>query len=200
MKNMFCMKKIILLFATFCIVISTNIKAQNIDLDLLKKINPNNQNSDVWKGVTNSVYPIAAAAPTAILAYRFLKKDKKVWRIAWYFGASYASSFIVTQGSKYLIDRARPYVVDTTLLSFSKESDPSFPSGHTSMAFATAASLSYTFKKWYITVPAYLWAGSVAYSRLYTHNHYPSDVLVGALVGTASSWLSYKLSKKLFGR
>jgi undecaprenyl-diphosphatase len=74
----------------------------------------------------------------------------------------------------------------------------SFPSGHTSLVFASAASLSIQFKKWYVTVPAYLWAASVGYSRMYLGVHYPSDVITGAAVGIGSAYASQWLNKKLF--
>ena len=74
----------------------------------------------------------------------------------------------------------------------------SFPSGHTSLAFSTAASLSIQFNKWYVTLPAYLWAGSVAYSRMYLGVHYPTDVLGGAAVGIGSAYLAHWLNQKFF--
>jgi membrane-associated phospholipid phosphatase len=73
----------------------------------------------------------------------------------------------------------------------------SFPSGHTS-GFSTATSLALDYKKWYIVVPAYLWAGSVGYSRMYLGKHYPSDVLGGAIIGIGSGYLCHWLRKKLF--
>ena len=71
----------------------------------------------------------------------------------------------------------------------------SFPSGHTSSAFCTATSLSLLFPKWYVAVPSYLYAATVGYARMYQGVHYPSDVLVGALVGAGSAWISYKVEK-----
>lgn len=73
----------------------------------------------------------------------------------------------------------------------------SFPSGHTTDAFSLATSLTLNFKQWYVIVPAYLWAGSVGYSRLYLGAHYPSDVFGGAIVGSTSAFITYKLSKWL---
>ena len=65
------------------------------------------------------------------------------------------------------------------------------------MAFATATSLSLTYPKWYIIVPAYSWAGAVGYSRMHLGVHYPSDVFIGALVGAGSAWLTHAMNKKL---
>ncbi|MBK9735061.1 MAG: phosphatase PAP2 family protein [Saprospiraceae bacterium] len=74
----------------------------------------------------------------------------------------------------------------------------SFPSGHTTVAFATATTLSLQYKKWYVVVPAYLGAASVGYSRMYLGKHYPSDVLAGAVIGIGSGYLSHWLTKKIF--
>jgi undecaprenyl-diphosphatase len=49
--------------------------------------------------------------------------------------------------------------------------------------------LSRSYPKWYIAAPAYLWAGSVGYSRMYLGVHYPSDVFGGAVLGTTTSLL-----------
>jgi membrane-associated phospholipid phosphatase len=59
-----------------------------------------------------------------------------------------------------------------------------------------AASLIITSKKWYVTVPAIAWVACVGYSRIYMGEHYPSDVIGGAIVGAggalAANWLNIK--------
>jgi membrane-associated phospholipid phosphatase len=72
---------------------------------------------------------------------------------------------------------------------------PSFPSGHTSDAFATATSLSIAFPKWYVIAPSFLWACSVGYSRMDLGVHYPSDVMAGAIIGAGSAYLCYKANR-----
>ncbi len=70
-----------------------------------------------------------------------------------------------------------------------------FPSGHTSLAFAIATSLSLKYPKWYVIAPSYVWACSVGYSRMNLGVHYPSDVLAGAVLGAGSAFLTYKLNE-----
>jgi len=62
------------------------------------------------------------------------------------------------------------------------EDDKSFPSGHTSNAFALAA-VAERHYGWKVGVPAYAVASAVAVSRLQRNKHYLSDVVAGAAVG-----------------
>lgn len=62
----------------------------------------------------------------------------------------------------------------------------SFPSGHTSSAFATADILLQRFG-WRAGAAAYAAAAYVAASRLSERQHYPSDVVFGAALGIASA-------------
>jgi membrane-associated phospholipid phosphatase len=74
----------------------------------------------------------------------------------------------------------------------------SFPSGHTSDAFALATSVTVAYPKWYIIAPAFTWATAVGYSRMHLGVHYPKDVIAGAIVGAGSAYLSCKINKWLF--
>ena len=111
-----------------------------------------------------------------------------------------AVTTVVVHGLKYTVQRERPYKTDATIVPYQYDESPSFPSGHTSFAFSTATSLSIQYSKWYIIAPAFVWAGSVGYSRLHLGEHYPSDVAASAIIGTGSSILSYYGTKWLQGK
>lgn len=57
-----------------------------------------------------------------------------------------------------------------------------FPSGHTTSALATGVSLAVALP--HIAVPAIALSASVGWSRLYLNYHRPTDVLVGATIGS----------------
>lgn len=96
---------------------------------------------------------------------------------------------------KPLLHRTRPWLVVEGLTALVFEGDPhSFPSGHTSAAFASACAWRpYLPKGWRDLAVAS--AVLMGFSRLYVGVHFPSDVLIGALVGCLSAWLVYKGKK-----
>lgn len=98
---------------------------------------------------------------------------------------------------KNLVGRTRPWLILEGLTPLVTENDPnSFPSGHTSAAFAAAVALWHTLpRKWGVTVLTC--AAVMGLSRLYVGVHFPTDVLCGALVGTLAGTLAWWVSEKL---
>ncbi|MDI9364879.1 MAG: phosphatase PAP2 family protein [Flavobacterium sp.] len=183
----------------FILFISLNTHAQNWEVNLLNDINPQHPSSSFWQKTSSSTYAVSVGVPATQLLVGFIKKDKKLQHQGWQTIGGLAINTLVTQGLKYTIKRDRPYEQYPLLINpYTIETDKSFPSGHTSTAFSVATSLSMQYKKWYVVVPAYAWASSVGYSRLYLGEHYPTDVLAGAAIGAGSAWLSQYLNKKLF--
>jgi membrane-associated phospholipid phosphatase len=62
-----------------------------------------------------------------------------------------------------------------------RPSSTSFPSGHAASAFAFASAVAQAEPT--LRLPLHVAAAAVAYSRVHTGVHYPSDVAVGAVVG-----------------
>ena len=60
-----------------------------------------------------------------------------------------------------------------------------------------AGSLSLQYPKWYVILPSYLYAGTVAYSRMDLGVHYLTDIAGGILIGSSSAYMTYKINKNL---
>ena len=127
----------------------------------------------------------------------FFKKTRKTGLCI---GAALLMGFIVGNLTmKPLFARMRPYdfntAFDKSSMLVEALSDYSFPSGHTQCVFESCVVLFLTQKR-YIGIPALVLCSVVAFSRLYLYVHYPTDVLVGAILGTLFALLSVKLVER----
>lgn len=190
----------IVFFFLLLLFVGRTANAQNLDIDLLRKINldRNPALDPTFKFVTNSVSPIGIGAPLIVTSIGFIQNDKSLKNKGYYIGATLLTSAVLTTTLKFAIDRDRPFVTYPDIQKLTGAGSPSFPSGHTSEAFATATSISLAFPKWYVIAPSFLWASAAGYSRMHLGVHYPSDVLVGALIGSGSAWLCHELNKRYF--
>jgi undecaprenyl-diphosphatase len=102
---------------------------------------------------------------------------------------SWAGAFATTALLKGIVNRERPEH------QHSSRWDSSFPSGHTSSWFALATVYSAKYPRY--AIPLYGAGVLVGLSRIYLGEHYPSDVLVGAVVGIGVGYLTLKLEKQL---
>ena len=93
-------------------------------------------------------------------------------------GGSMAAASATTFLLKSTIHETRPDGSD----------DKSFPSGHTSVSFAAAASLQNRYG-WKIGIPAHLAASFVGLARVEANKHHWHDVLAGAALGEISGLL-----------
>jgi membrane-associated phospholipid phosphatase len=100
--------------------------------------------------------------------------------------ASIIASGIVTPAIKIATGRSRPYENAGTnnFQSFGAANrNSSFPSGHTTEAFALASVISAHYEETWIRASAYTVAGLVGIARTYHDAHFASDVLAGAFIG-----------------
>jgi len=86
---------------------------------------------------------------------------------------------------KRAVGRERPFESNGRTVFVPGSSHDSFPSGHATEAFAVASVISARSKSWIIPVIAYSAATIVAIDRVNTRDHFASDVLAGAFLGSA---------------
>ncbi|MEI7621470.1 MAG: phosphatase PAP2 family protein, partial [Candidatus Moraniibacteriota bacterium] len=112
--------------------------------------------------------------------------------------------FGITEGlikhflTRFFPKRQRPYIAygDSIKPIGKKFSDASFPSSH----MATTVGMLVVLVSFY---PSLFWLASLmivgmAFSRLHNGMHYPSDVLVGGLLGFAYGWVALEVVGILF--
>ncbi len=118
--------------------------------------------------------------------------------------SSLAFCFLINNVAlKNLVARPRPYTRLPDLVMLMKcPADYSFPSGHSCASFAVASSLMWTMDKHWnkLRIPAILLASLIALSRIYVGVHYPTDVLVGTLIGIFGSLLICRLLDKPYDK
>jgi membrane-associated phospholipid phosphatase len=201
MTQLVVMRKLLMLVALFVCLSTTASKAQSIaELNTLRRINPNNPNSAVWNNLSNTSKYISVGVPVGYFVAGLIHDNKALKQKAAYTAAAILFNTASTTVLKNVVKRERPYNTYTGIFPDKIESDYAFPSGHTSSAFATATSLAIATKKWYVAVPAFVWSAGVGYSRIYLGQHYPSDVIMGALVGSSSALICHWATKQLAKR
>ena len=137
---------------------------------VFSSLSPSAEASDAIE-ISGDILQIAIPA-TGYAATFYL--DDSQGRIQFY--KSYAMTLGVTFALKYALNERRP-----------NGGEYSFPSGHTSSAFAGAAFIHRRYGFAYAAL-AYLCAAFVGYSRVESDNHYTRDVIAGAAIGMASGF------------
>jgi membrane-associated phospholipid phosphatase len=98
--------------------------------------------------------------------------------------ASIIASGLITPLIKLSAGRARPDRSDHSFDFRPFSGNYSFPSGHTTQAFAVASVIASHYDQWWIQGCAFGLASVVGYARIEQNGHFASDVVAGAIIGT----------------
>jgi undecaprenyl-diphosphatase len=100
--------------------------------------------------------------------------------------AALAAGTLIEKGLKEAVGRERPHLPPGEPKPLiARPSDPSFPSGHATLAFACAVTIALLVPR--LAAPVLVLAAAIAYSRVYVGVHFPLDVIAGAALGTAAA-------------
>ncbi len=141
---------------------------------------------------------IFALCLTALLFFYFKKKQMALALLL-----SFSISGLVAQTIKNLIAAPRPRLFFESneyahfINGVSLANNSSFPSGHTTSAFAVATVLALMIKdkRWQIFL--LLIASIVGYSRIYLAQHFLLDVIIGAIIGTGAGAFAVYLANTI---
>ena len=159
---------------------------QLLDLIQKSKSRTTDRVSKNVEKIGNGAYDLAFLGGVAGAGYLF--KDDKLKDTAFLGAESFLAANAIGLALKYSIGRARPYhgsKWDFKPFSFNNE-NASFPSGHTISAFSVASVFAAKYDSLWIGVTAYGAASAVALQRINSNNHWPTDVLFGAFLGTVT--------------
>ena len=99
--------------------------------------------------------------------------------------ASIFASGFITPAIKHVAGRSRPIAGEGAFAFDPLSKNESFPSGHSTNAFAVASVFAAHYDGWVVPTVAYTLATGVALSRMNDNVHFASDVIAGAAIGTA---------------
>ncbi len=141
----------------------------------------------------------------ALGGYGYLLQNKKMQTTTLLAVQSYITGAAVSGVVKFLTGRLRPYIVDKTSLEAEpkfygpfviirnpdgSKANNSFPSGHTTVAFAAATVYALEYKnKPLVPILSYTAATLVGLSRITENKHWITDVVAGAGLGYLSGRL-----------
>jgi undecaprenyl-diphosphatase len=108
---------------------------------------------------------------------------------------SVAVALLLNQIIIHLWARPRPFETHTVTLLLPPTHEPSFPSDHATFAFAIA--LAVLFASGYLGAFSLLFAALIAFARVYTGEHYVSDVVGGAVIGSLCTLFFWSLRRYL---
>ncbi|XOB41465.1 MAG: phosphatase PAP2 family protein [Candidatus Nealsonbacteria bacterium] len=121
---------------------------------------------------------------------------KKYWpMIIQAFGAAILARLVVVNFIRWLWPRPRPFIENTVNLLLSHKA-ASFPSGHAAFYFAISTVVYFYNKK--AGIGFFVASFLISISRVICGIHWPSDILVGALIGIFSAWLIILFFQRFF--
>ena len=123
------------------------------------------------------------------IAVGIIGGNDRVRRAGQRISAGLLTAAFVSMALKETVGRQRPDASNDAYSFKPFSGRDSWPSGHTTMAFALAASVSDEVRSTPVTVALYTGAALTGWSRLNDNKHWLSDVAMGALVGVTGAKL-----------
>lgn len=136
-------------------------------------------------------------SPLVLLAGNDIQSD--FWKLSMMYAETLLFSVFLPSYTKNTVGRIRPFVYNPNApieKKYDVDNRRSFFSGHTCVAFSSAVFLATVYSDYYpeSKYKNYIWgasllaASSVGILRIEAGAHFPTDVIAGAVVGSAVGW------------
>lgn len=181
-------------------VIGTTLLIMNFDEDIKKFANKNE--SDILNTLSPVFRKFGEFYPPIILfSTGYIFNNEKSVKTGIYSAEASLLGLGITFIGKNIFSRARPYTeegADSWSNERFNKDYSSFPSGHSTVSFATAAVIAEMYKDTdYVPELSYFLATLAALSRIYDDKHWTSDVILGSCIGyfSGKTLISIKKNK-----
>lgn len=160
------------------------------DNDLMKKLSFNNKetlNGDFWDVPTKyGIVQYMNIGALSVYAVGLISREDEIRKLGRMIFQSLSYTGISVMAIRIAAGRERPYsgFDPFTFNGFTLDNEiQSFPSGHTTVAFAVSSAIAEYYNKWWLKIGMYGFASLTAYARIRNKQHWTSDVIFGALLG-----------------
>src|SRR5438876_7825796 len=152
------------------------------DRDFSKHLSQNPTTISHYKTLSNAGVGALVGGAAGMWALGHVRHNEHWSETGFLAGEAALNSFVAVESFKYSLRRQRPYQGDGSG-SFFQGGGTSFPSEHAAAAWSVAGVIAHEYPGPFTKIMAYGLASLVSVSRVKAHQHFPSDVVVGSLIG-----------------
>src|SRR5713101_870599 len=152
------------------------------DRDFSKHLSQNPTTISHYKTLSNAGVAALVGGAGGMWVLGHVKHNEHWSETGFLAGEAAVNSWVAVEGLKYSLRRERPYQGDGSG-SFFQSGGTSFPSGHAATAWSVAGVVAHEYPGPLTKIMAYGLASLVSFSRVKAHRHFPSDVVVGSVMG-----------------
>src|SRR6267154_5105730 len=152
------------------------------DRDFSKHLSQNPTTISHYKTLSNAGVAALVGGAGGMWAMRHVGHNEHWSETGFLAGEAALNSLVAVESFKYSLRRERPYQGNGSG-AFFQNGGTSFPSEHAAAAWSVAGVIAHEYPSPFVRVMAYGLASLVTVSRVKAHQHFPSDVLVGSVIG-----------------
>jgi hypothetical protein len=151
------------------------------DSDFSKQLSHNSTTNSHYKTLSNAGVGALIGGAGGMWLLGHVRHNEHWSETGFLAGEAALNSLVAVESLKYSLGRERPYQGNGTGPFF--QGGTSFPSEHSAAAWSVAGVVAHEYPNPFMKIAAYGLASLVDYSRIRAHQHFPSDVLVGSIIG-----------------